>query len=228
MNENIWNADGTWNIIKNATQATCHSPMCPISSDIQSPVSSKLWLSRSFRFDGGNLTSSTLPLLYRLPPSLFDRSTELFWFLHKWSLKFTTLCQRSGFDDFLARFWAASTFVAFNWSFIDPAANKTFCRRFSPVLTGSEAILPIKCKHENMNFFPLAKLGEVQTNINTFIDHSSFFRMEWNLWILSTFHIRSNWGVDAKKNVEKCLLFHHCTIGIWLQNNNKNTGMPKY
>lgn len=155
MNENMWNADGTWNIIRNATQTTCHGPMWPISSDIQSPVSSKLWLSRSFCLGvGGTFISITLALLNRLSGvALALKSPAPFCGLHRWSLRFTTLCQRSGLMGGLLGSSSTSIFGACNVSAIVSATNKTFCRRVSPVVTGSEAIFTSARTH----FFRIAQ-----------------------------------------------------------------------
>lgn len=171
MNENMWNADGTWNMIKNITQTTCHRPMWPINSEMQSPVSSRLCESLCFvwllspsiwcldRFDRDVI----LPMIQLLFNDFSSRfcvrfvTNALFLLFTKFSRKWNTFCQKPLLVDSFSRSPlesdnAISIRELFNVSgvsiaVVPEAANSTFCRKFSPdptkpsLIFGSEVIL---------------------------------------------------------------------------------------
>lgn len=159
MNEKIWNADGTWNIIKNDTHTICHRPMWPISSDMQSPVSSRLcgslccrvcahlsvpiWVFERFDRD------VALPITHELFNDFSSHlcvkfvTHALFLLFTKFSRKLNTFCQMLFFVDSLSDSLfdsddVISIFELFTFSgisIVPDAANSTFCRKFSPLAT---------------------------------------------------------------------------------------------
>lgn len=172
INENMWNADGTWNKMRNATQTTCHKPIWPISSEMQSPESSiscgswwwrwcfgsaSIWIFARFDSD------VTLPII-RLSVNDFSShfcdkfvTHALFLLFNKFSRKWNIFCQKLGLlpsfsVSSLESDIAISMRELFNVSAVSmapDAANRTFCRKFSPdatkpsLLFGSDAIVTI-------------------------------------------------------------------------------------
>lgn len=151
MKEKIWNADGTWNIMRKTTHTICHKPMCPISSDMQSPVSSRLcgsygWFRESIwffvRFDNDVALPIIQALFNDFSSYLFVTlvTHAVFLFFTKFSRKLNTLFQKLFFGVFLPESLlesdnAISIFELFNVSgvsIVPDVANNTFCRKFSP------------------------------------------------------------------------------------------------
>lgn len=156
MNEKMWNADGTWNMIKKATHIIWYKPICPMSSEMQSPESSRLCgslcfcvfahFSVSIWFFEGFDKDVALPIAQEL---LNDFSSHLcrkfvthalFLFFTKCSRKLNTFCQMVFFVDSLSESPFDSDivisifehFTVSGVSIVPDAANNTFCRKFSP------------------------------------------------------------------------------------------------
>lgn len=178
----MWNADGIWNIIKNTTQTICHSPICPINSEMQSPESSRLcgslclvWpFSASIwcleRFDKDVALPMTQPLFTDFSSHLCVKfvTHALFLLFTKFSRKLNTFCQKLFFVDSFSKSSDESDrtisirepFTVSAVSIVPDAANSTFWRRFapeatkpSPLFLNSEVISELIWKQNSINKF---------------------------------------------------------------------------